>query len=133
MSAGPTLAVASDDPTPPYEQLRRQLCDLIRTGHLRSGERLPPVRQLATDLGVAAGTVARTYRELDAGGWVVTRRGGGTQVDDRWRALDGDGHPTALADLAARTVAEARVLGVDADQLHAAIDTAWATAGSEGP
>lgn len=125
MTPGPTLAVAADDPTPPYEQLRRQLCDLIRSGQLTSGERLPPVRQLAADLGVAVGTVARTYRELEGGGWVVTRRGAGTRVGERWRELDGDGDTTALDDLAARAVTEARVLGADADQLRAAIDAAW--------
>ena len=54
------LAVAPDDPTPPYEQLRRQLVDIIGAGVVGGGERLPPVRQLAADLGVAVGTVART-------------------------------------------------------------------------
>lgn len=125
MSPGPTLAVAADDPTPPYEQLRRQLCELIRTGQLTSGERLPPVRQLAADLGVAAGTVARTYRELESDGWVVTRRGAGTRVGDRWRETTAEHATSALDDLAVRAVAEARVLGVDADELHAAIDAAW--------
>lgn len=47
------------DPTPPYEQLRRQLADLVGSGVLASGDRLPPVRQLAADLGLAPGTVAR--------------------------------------------------------------------------
>ena len=62
------LSVDPDDPTPPYEQLRRQLADLVEAGTLVAGERLPPLRQLAGDLGLAVGTVARAYRELEAAG-----------------------------------------------------------------
>lgn len=78
--SGPALEVVLTDPTPPYEQLRRQVSALIAAGSLRTGDRLPPVRQLAADLGLASGTVARTYRELEAAGLVETRRGGGTRV-----------------------------------------------------
>lgn len=64
------------DPTPPYEQLRRQFVELIHSGVLSAGDRLPPLRQLAADLGLAVGTVARTYRELEAAELVVSRRRG---------------------------------------------------------
>ena len=75
-----TVAVDVLDPTPPYEQLRRQLADLIGSGVLTPGDRLPPVRQLAADLGLATGTVARTYRELENDGVVVTEGRRGTFV-----------------------------------------------------
>jgi DNA-binding transcriptional MocR family regulator len=78
----PDLIVDSADPTPPYEQLRRQLAALILGGALAAASRLPPLRQLAGDLGLAVGTVARTYRELEAAGLIVSRRGGGTRVAD---------------------------------------------------
>ncbi len=74
------LIVDTTNPTPPYEQLRRQLADLISAGALPAGERLPPLRQLAGDLGLAVGTVARTYRELETAGLITSRRGGGTRV-----------------------------------------------------
>jgi DNA-binding transcriptional regulator YhcF (GntR family) len=74
------LAIDPQDPTPPFEQLRRQLAELIHTGTLAPGTRLPPVRQIAADLALATGTVARTYRELEAAQLLVTRRGGGTRV-----------------------------------------------------
>lgn len=66
--------------TPPYEQVRTQLAGFIRTGVLRPGDKLPVVRALAADLGVATNTVARAYRELEAGGLVTTRRRVGTIV-----------------------------------------------------
>ena len=74
------LSLDPDDPTPPYEQLRRQLADLITAGQLAPGDRLPPLRQLAGDLALAVGTVARTYRELEHDGLLTTSRGGGTRV-----------------------------------------------------
>jgi DNA-binding transcriptional regulator YhcF (GntR family) len=75
--------VLSVDPAsgaPPYEQLRRQVVEQVAAGMLRPGARLPPVRRLAEDLGLAAGTVARAYRELEAAGVVETRGRAGTVV-----------------------------------------------------
>lgn len=76
----PLLVVRDDDPTPPFEQVRRQLAALVASGALAPDQRLPPVRQLAADLGLAVGTVARAYRELEEAGAVTTRRGAGTRV-----------------------------------------------------
>ncbi|RKO25494.1 GntR family transcriptional regulator [Pseudarthrobacter phenanthrenivorans] len=63
MSAGITVDLHS--PTPPYEQIRSQISSLA-SGTLVPGSRLPTVRSLAADLGIAAGTVARAYKELEA-------------------------------------------------------------------
>ncbi len=75
-----TLTVDLGAATPPYEQLRTQVAGHIATGQLVPGERLPTIRALAGDLGIAAGTVARAYRELEAAGLVQTRRRTGTVV-----------------------------------------------------
>ena len=75
--------------TPPYEQVRAQIEALIRAGELARGTRLPTVRQLSLDLGLAVNTVARAYKELEADRLVETRGRNGTfvlasrsQVDD---------------------------------------------------
>ncbi|MFM9273712.1 GntR family transcriptional regulator, partial [Pseudarthrobacter sp. NKDBFgelt] len=78
MSAGITVDLRSA--TPPYEQIRSQISSLIALGALAPGSRLPTVRSLAADLGIAAGTVARAYKELEAAGLVDSRRRGGTVV-----------------------------------------------------
>ncbi|SOD84510.1 GntR family transcriptional regulator [Streptomyces sp. Ag109_G2-15] len=78
--SGAAVRVDTTSPVPPYEQIRAQLAALITTGRLPEGERLPTVRQLAADLGLAAGTVARAYRELEAASLILTRRGAGTRV-----------------------------------------------------
>jgi len=115
----PALTVVVDDPTPPYEQLRRQLTDLIRYGVLRPGERLPPLRQLAADLGLAVGTVARTYRELETAGLVVSRRGGGTRVAATSRL--GPDPADALRERAAAFVRDARLLGADDERIMSVV------------
>ena len=114
-----TVTVDVLDPTPPYEQLRRQLADLIGSGVLSPGDRLPPVRQLAADLGLAVGTVARTYRELELAGYVRSRRGGGTKV-----ATTAPAPPTPARALEVAAVAyleRARALGTTTADAVAAV------------
>ncbi|GEA86035.1 MAG: GntR family transcriptional regulator [Cellulomonas sp.] len=65
---------------PPFEQIRQQVAGYVAAGRLATGARLPTIRAFAADLGIAPGTVARAYRELEAAGVVVTRRRTGTVV-----------------------------------------------------
>lgn len=74
------LSISRADPRPPYVQVRAQIQEAINTGRLPDQTHLPPVRQLAADLGLATGTVARAYKELEAEGLVRTARGAGTRV-----------------------------------------------------
>ena len=67
-------------PTPPYEQLKDQIIEQRTSGTLLAGQRLPPVRQLATELGLAPNTVARAYRELEASGIIETRGRAGSFI-----------------------------------------------------
>ena len=120
-----TVALRLDpaDPTPPYEQLRRQLASAIESERLQPGARLPTVRQLAADLGVATGTVMRSYAELESGGLIVTRRGGGTMVADSPRTLSEAERRRRLAEIAATFVTQARLVGLDDDDIRRAVDS----------
>ena len=131
MSGATLLRVVVTDPTPPYEQLRRQLTELISSGVLVPGDRLPPLRQLAADLGLAVGTVARTYRELEAAELVASRRGGGTRVraDLPRPATD---PRRAVQHRAEAFVRESRLLGADDDAIRAAITQAMSVPASVG-
>ncbi|WP_404385217.1 GntR family transcriptional regulator [Knoellia locipacati] len=82
---------------PPYEQVRAQLAGLIGRGDLAEGDRLPTVRALAGDLGLAVNTVARAYKELEAAGLVTTRRRAGTVVAGGGHATDVALHRSAAA------------------------------------
>ena len=111
MTASITVDVTSG--VPPYEQIRGQVGSLIAAGVLPAGTRLPTVRDLAADLGVAVGTVVRAYRELEAAGLVVSRRRTGTVVAPG-QQLGTSTLQAAVVDL----VSEARRSGVpDADLL----------------
>lgn len=76
----PSIVVDLSSAVPPYEQIRAQVAALVASGDLRLGDRLPPVRTLAGEMGVAPGTVARAYRELERSGVVETRGRAGTIV-----------------------------------------------------
>ena len=117
-----TFAVRLDaaDPTPPYEQLRRQIADAIGSGVLRAGTQLPTVRQLARDLGIATGTVMRTYTELDTAGLIRSARGAGTTVAEVPK-LSQDEQRERLDALATTFVSNARLLGVADTEIAAAL------------
>ena len=69
-----TVTVDVEAAVPPYEQVRAQIAGHISAGRLGQGQRLPSARALAADLGLAAGTVDRAYRELEAATGLVSRR-----------------------------------------------------------
>jgi GntR family transcriptional regulator len=76
----PEISLDLSSPIPPFEQIRARVAALIDAGTLAPGARLPSVRALAADLGIAVGTVARAYRELEGAGYVESRRRHGTSV-----------------------------------------------------
>ncbi|MCX5233052.1 GntR family transcriptional regulator [Streptomyces sp. NBC_00233] len=118
----PTLLVDVSSPVPPYEQVRAQLADLILSGQLPLGERLPSVRQLAADLGLAAGTMARAYHELENAGLVHSRRGAGTHVTRPPGPTPAKN--AQLLQAAQAYIATGRRLGADDDQLADALRSA---------
>lgn len=122
------LQIDSSDPTPPFEQIRRGLAGLIDSGALAVGQRLPTVRQLASDLRVAPGTVSRAFKELAAAGYVETRRAAGTRV----RARGGAAQVAPLTRLASDYVRAAMTAGADREQALDAVRHAWAAQGPSG-
>ena len=74
------IAIDATSATPPFEQLRAGIRSAVASGELAAGDRLPPVRTLAADLGIAPNTVARAYRELEADGFIETRGRNGSFV-----------------------------------------------------
>ena len=115
----PKIVVDPDSGQPPFEQVRAQLAHQISDRVLAVGTRLPTVRALATDLGLAANTVARAYRELEEAGMVETRGRAGTFVS----AL-GDRSRVALRQAATDYAATARALGIDTTEALEAVRAA---------
>ena len=88
------LAVDRSVDVPLGHQVQEALRSAIRSGRLRSGERLPSTRQLASQLGVSRGLVVLVYEQLLAEGYVVSAVGSGTRVAD---GFNGSGDATPLA------------------------------------
>jgi len=66
--------------TPIYEQLIRQMEQLILTGAVAAGEQLPSVRGLSAALSVNPNTIQKAYAEMDARGLTVSAPGRGSFV-----------------------------------------------------
>ncbi|OZB88240.1 MAG: GntR family transcriptional regulator [Microbacterium sp. 14-71-5] len=109
-------------PVPVFEQLRAQIERLIVSGQLAPGATLPPIRHLATDLGIARGTVNKVYEQLARDGLVRTAGRHGTVVQQpaARRALSG----SDLADAADALALVARQLGIADAAAHRALDAA---------
>lgn len=118
------VALDPDSEVPPFEQLRSQVAAQVAAGTLPAGTRLPTVRALAEELGLAVNTVARAYRELEADGVVSTAGRRGTVVSP------GAGHGSADAqEAAARFATEARRLGLTLPEAGLLLERAWARDG----
>ncbi|WP_371615153.1 GntR family transcriptional regulator [Streptomyces sp. NBC_00454] len=99
----------------PYEQLRAQIAEGARAGRLPAGFKLPTVRGLAEELGLAANTVAKAYRALESDGVIETRGRNGTFV-----AAAGDGAAREAATAAQAYAERARRLGLTFEEATAA-------------
>ncbi|HEV3380046.1 MAG TPA: GntR family transcriptional regulator [Trebonia sp.] len=113
---------------PPYDQVRSQLAAAIESGRMLPATRLPTVRRLAGDLGLAVNTVARAYRELELAGLVETRGRQGTFVA---------GPPSRTRELAVQSAREylqrMRDLGFDDAEAVAIVRHEAETAAEPGP
>ena len=118
------LEVDPRSPLAPYEQLRQQITALVLAGGLSTGDRLPSIRQLANDLGIAGGTVARAYRELESDDVVSTHGRHGTVVKGPPRRA---GPPPDLIEAAHSYADRAAHTGASLDDALTAVRIAFAS------
>lgn len=106
---------------PVYEQIREQVIRMVVAGTLVPGTRMPTIRQLANDLRLAKGTVAKAYALLEASKVLESRGHKGTFIaaTPHRAARDDAALLAALADAADAYAIAARQLGIDVD---AAVD-----------
>ena len=112
------ITVDPDAPEAPYEQVREQLRSQVLAGELTPGTKLPTVRRLADDLGLATNTVARAYRELEALGVIETRGRAGSVVT-------GGGVERAAREAAHEYAVTLKALGVGVDEAVALVRRAY--------
>ncbi|WP_419993708.1 GntR family transcriptional regulator [Streptomyces boninensis] len=113
------IRIAADAAEAPFEQVRRQISEQALSGALPVGHKLPTVRGLAEELGLAANTVAKAYRALEADGVIETRGRHGTFV-----AAAGDAVSREAAAAAQAYAQRAQHLGLDRAAAQAAVEEA---------
>jgi GntR family transcriptional regulator len=121
------LSIDADSATAPFEQVRTQIASAVAAGQLSTGTKLPTVRRLAADLGLANNTVARAYRELEADGVIATHGRGGTFV--RSDVLDEPRAHSGAADLAKAAATDyvhtVRHLGLNSQEAARLVQNTW--------
>ncbi|MBB5071042.1 GntR family transcriptional regulator [Saccharopolyspora gloriosae] len=101
------LSVDPDSGVSPFEQVRSGIAERINSGALPVGAKLPTVRGLAAEVGIAANTAAKAYRELEQAGLIETRGRAGTFV-----SAAGDRSAQRAADAAADYARTTHDLGI---------------------
>ena len=113
------ISIDAHSAIPPYEQLRAQFMADVQSGALAAGTRIPTVRKLAEDLGLAPNTVARAYRELEADGFIETRGRNGSFV-----SAQGDAAQKQAQDAARAYADRIEKLGIPRDRALAYVTAA---------
>lgn len=108
---------------PIYQQLRNQIVMGISSGELKSGEQLPTVRNLALEMGINTMTVSKAYQLLKTEGYIMTDRKNGARIrtEIKKEASISDANKTELK----RIVSEARISGVEKQELIDLVDRYW--------
>lgn len=107
---------------PIYVQLVEQVRRGVEVGVLSGGDRLPTVRALAGELGVAPNTVVKAYGELQRAGVISSRPGVGTVISDDVGETAREVRVEALYERLATLVRDAVALGVTEDDLWERVD-----------
>lgn len=76
------IVISQSDPAPMHRQVTDQVKDAIAKGTLKTGEKLPSIREMSKELGISPITIKRSYRDLEQEGYIVTRAGLGSFVAD---------------------------------------------------
>ena len=114
--------IDSESSAPLFDQLRTAVIAAVRDGRLAAGTRLPTVRELAGELGLAVNTVARAYRELAKQGILSVRQGRGASVVSA-RQHCGAAEQENLRKKVSTLVNEALLLGLRSRDVHTMIDS----------
>lgn len=115
------------DSRPIYEQIKDGLRKLIVTGALGTGEKLPSVRALATQLSINPNTIQRAYNELESEGYIYSVPGKGSFAAGNAGA--DEARRKELLEKLRELAAELKYLGVTGEELAALVSEAPGTSG----
>ena len=107
------IQISPGSKQPIYAQIYDQISQAIVRCDLAPGDRLPPVRKLATELVINPNTVARAYTQLEQAGLVCTRTGAGTFIIDSKLKQKDAVQINLLCERMDSVISQAKILGLD--------------------
>lgn len=111
------IIISNASTKPIYEQITSQMKDMILTGQLKEGEKLPSIRSLAADLRISAITTKRAYAELETQGFIETVTGKGSFVAGGNFELLREERLRRVEELLQEAVDEAKGAGISSEEL----------------
>lgn len=111
------IHITLTDGVPIYRQIVNQVKYLVASGRLGPGDELPPIRVLAEQLLINPNTVARSYRELETAGILISRRGAGTYVSDQGSPLARKERVRIISERIDGLLAEAQQMDIGIDKV----------------
>lgn len=117
------IIISNSSDKPIYEQISTQIKNAILSGELTTGQALPSIRSLASDLHVSVITTKRAYSDLEALGFIETRQGKGSFVADGNVELLREEQLRHIESLLQDALNNAETAGVSLSELHDILDT----------
>ena len=112
------IIISNSSPDPIYEQISKQLRQLILNGGLKGGDQLPSIRSLAKELQISVITTKRAYEELEKEGYIETVAGKGTYVSAQNNELIREQRLRLLESKAEEIVNESKFLQLSLEELQ---------------
>lgn len=116
------LIISNSSNRPIYEQITTQIKELILTGELQPGQKLPSIRVLANGLHISAITTKRAYTDLEAQGFIETVQGKGSFVTGGNVELLREERRRQIEQRLMRLVDDARSADIGDDELREMMD-----------
>lgn len=116
------IRIEPSSSSPIYRQIMDQIKHQVAAGILKTGDKVPSVRQLAGQLAVNQNTILKVYSELCREHVLEVDRGNGTVVADGNSTLPMSDRKKAVSALLREAVVQAIHLGIPAEQTHVLLD-----------
>ncbi len=117
------IIISNSSDKPIYEQISSQIKNAILSGELSTGQALPSIRSLASDLNVSVITTKRAYSDLETLGFIETRQGKGSFVAGGNLELLREEQLRHIESLLQKALREAETASVSLSELHDILDT----------
>ena len=117
------IIISNSSDKPIYEQISTQIKNAILSGELATGQALPSIRSLASDLHVSVITTKPAYSDLEALGFIETRQGKGSFVAGGNVELLREEQLRHIESLLQEALNNAETARVSLPELHDILDT----------